>query len=136
LPNWFRATDDDTAAQLESQARSQFDAWEAAHPSSTLAWPETEDVTEGVITRARTPRNEAEVLSRRSSSWSSSSGGFVGMATGAMADPINMLSVGFGASGAAGILRTALTEAAIGVGSEALIQSATLDFKQQVDPDF
>jgi len=136
IPNWFRATDDDTAAELEKQARSQFDTWKAAHPNSALAWPEEEAVTEGVITRARAARNESEVQARRSSSWSSAIGGFLGMATGAMADPINMLSVGFGAAGASGILRTALIEGGIGVASESLVQASTFDFKKQVDPEF
>lgn len=135
LPNWFRATDADTAKELEAQARKQFDSWKAIHPDSKIAFPDDDAVKPQVLERAGAVRAESEKLASRSSSWSSAIGGFAGVAVGAMADPINMLTMGLSGP-ASGVLRTALVEGGIGLVSETAVQAATMGFKQEVDPNF
>lgn len=136
IPFWFRSTDDDVSRELEAVARKQFDAWKAANPRSDLTFPEPDAVNREVIRRAGEVRGQSQALAERSSSFASGLGGFIGMAAGAMTDPINMLTLMAGAGPGAGIIRTALTEGALSAGSEAMIQSATLGFKREVDPDF
>jgi hypothetical protein len=135
IPNWFRATDDDTAVVLEKTARDQFDAWKAAHPASDLTWPDDNHVQAEVVRRATVAKDASDRLAARSGRVSGL-GGFLGAAAGAMTDPINMLSLGIGGGSAAGVLRTALREGAIGVFSQAGVEGVTFGFRRKVDPNF
>jgi hypothetical protein len=132
LPGWV----DSMNANAMEVAQKQFDGWKANHPDSDLTFPTPEELRAQADAKALEARQASEDLSRRSTSVASGVGGFLGTAAGAVTDPINLLASGFGASASAGILRTALAEAGIGVASEALIQGATLDRKQRIDPEF
>lgn len=67
-------------------------------------------------------------------------GGKIGSFTGAMAaiaqDPPILASMAFGASAAAGILRTAITEAGINIVSEAMIQPMVWRYKKKLESPF
>lgn len=132
LPGWV----DSMNANAMEVAQKQFEGWKANHPDSDLTFPTPEELRAQADAKALEARQASEDLSRRSTSVASGIGGFLGTAAGAVTDPINLLASGFGASASAGILRTALAEAGIGVASEALIQGATLDRKQRIDPEF
>lgn len=132
LPGWI----DSMNANAKDVARKQFEAWKANNPQSELTFPTVEEFRAQADRKAQEARKESEALARRSTGWGSAIGGFAGAAGGAMTDPVNLLASGFGASASAGILRTALTEAGINAGSEALIQGGTFDRKQRLDPNF
>ncbi|ASY64482.1 Phage protein [Sinorhizobium sojae CCBAU 05684] len=132
LPGWI----DSMNFNAMEVAKKQFDAWKGSHPESELTFPTPEEFRARADAKALEARGASEDLQRRSTGWSSAIGGFLGTAGGAMTDPINLLAAGFGASASAGILRTALTEAGIGVASESIIQGATIDRKQRLDPTF
>lgn len=132
LPGWI----DSMNANAMEVARKQFDQWKADNPGSDLAFPSDEDFRAATDDRAREARAGATALERRSTGIGSATGGFLGTMAGALSDPINLLSMGFGASASAGVIRTALTEAAVGALSESTIQASTFQRKQQIDPSF
>lgn len=132
LPGWI----DSMNANAMEVARKQFDQWKADNPTSDLAFPSDEDFRTATDDRAREARAGATALERRSTGMGSATGGFLGTMAGALSDPINLLSMGFGASASAGVIRTALTEAAVGALSESTIQASTFQRKQQIDPSF
>lgn len=132
LPGWI----DSMNANAMDVARQQFDAWKKENPKSQLAFPTPEEMQKQADAEAARARKGSEDLSRRSTGAGSAVGGFLGMTAGAMTDPINLLSLGFGASGSAGILRTALTEAAVSGLSESAVQASTFDRKKRIDPSF
>lgn len=59
-------------------------------------------------------------------------GSFVGTIGGALVDPINLLTLPLGAGAGASALRTALTEGAIGVGTEFLIQPEVKKWNEEL----
>lgn len=122
--------------QYDTDARAQFDAWKSNNPNSKLVYPDSEYLENEVKRRAGEARENSVTLSNRSSSWGSAIGGFLGTAAGAMSDPINAQSMLVGAGPAMGILKTALVEGGIALGSETAIQATTYNFKQSVDPEF
>lgn len=132
LPGWV----DSMLYNAEDTAKAQFDAWKANNPNSELTFPTQEEFRAKADAKALEARNTSEALARRSTGTGSAIGGFLGTAGGAMTDPVNLMASGFGASASAGILRTALMEGAIGVGSEALIQGSTFGRKSRLDPTF
>lgn len=132
LPGWI----DSMNANAMEVARKQFDQWKAANPESSLAFPTEEDFLASTDNVARDARAGAQALDRRSTGAASAVGGFLGTVAGALSDPVNLMSLGFGASASAGVIRTALTEAAVGALSESAIQGATLERKQRIDPAF
>lgn len=132
LPHWVDSVD----ASAVDRAKKQFDQWKAANPNSELTFPTPEEWQAQTANRAGQARQQSERLSGRSTSWASTLGGFVGTAAGAMTDPVNILSSGYGAGSAAGVVRTAVTEGLLNAGSEALVQGATYDFKKKVDPNY
>jgi len=132
LPGWI----DSMNANAMDVARKQFDQWKSENPGSDLVFPTEEDFVKASEGEAREARAGAEALARRSTGLGSTVGGVVGSIAGAITDPLNLLSMGFGASASAGVIRTALTEAAVGGLSEAVIQGATLERKQRIDPSF
>lgn len=132
LPGWV----DSVNFNARDIAEKQFDAWKAANPDSDLTFPSDDDFVNDFRRRAGEARALADRLTERSTSWSSAIGGFVGAAAGAMTDPINLLTMGFGPGPAAGIIRTALTEGAIGAASEAVVQAGTFRQKREIDPNF
>lgn len=118
------------------QSKRIFDQWKVDHPESDLAFPGLDDLQKQADDRAREARGNAKALERRSTGTGSAVGGFIGSAGGAMVDPINVISMGAGASAASGILRTALTEGAIAATSESAIQAARFEDKTRIDPTF
>ncbi len=90
------------------QAKKQFDQWKMNNPDSDLEFPTPEVLRRRADEKAAGARKRSEDLARRSTSLSSGVGGFVGTVAGALSDPINLMSMGFGAGPSAGIVRTAL----------------------------
>jgi len=127
---------DDMRYNAMDQAKKQFDQWKASNPDSDLEFPTPEVLRRRADDKAAGARKRSEDLARRSTSLSSGVGGFVGTVAGALSDPINLMSMGFGAGPSAGIVRTALVEGAIGVTSEAAIQGLSMQRKQRIDPTF
>lgn len=75
----------------------------------------SDDVREKeALKRMGVARTASTTLQDRSVSPGSGAGGFLETMAGAMTDPINVVSMGFGACSGAGILRTALTEGLVG----------------------
>ncbi|MDI7862529.1 hypothetical protein MRS76_11210 [Rhizobiaceae bacterium n13] len=132
LPGWV----DSVNANAMDVARGQFESWKANNPNSDLVFPTPEILRERADDIAREARGRSQALSERSTGWGSALGGFAGTAAGALTDPINLMTLPFGAARSAGIIRTVLTEAAVGSSSEALIQAGTFDRKQSLDPTF
>lgn len=118
------------------QSKKIFDQWKTSHPDSDLTFPSLENLQQQADDRAREARGLSQALERRSTGAGSAIGGFLGTAAGAIVDPVNVISMGAGASSAAGILRTALTEGAIATTSEAVIQAARFEDKTRIDPTF
>lgn len=136
LNRWLGGAGVNPIAEREAAAKAQVDQWRKANPNVDLPeFPTTQKLEEQAEGRARTAISGSKDLSRRSTSWGSSIGGFLGTAAGAMSDPINMLSMPFGAH-ASGVLRTALIEGGIAAGSEAVSQGINMPFRQRVDPDY
>jgi len=136
LRNWLTGPGLNPRADLEANARGQFDAWKKENPESDLTFPDAEALESQTLDRARAAREKSVKLQGLSTGWGSAIGGFAGTAVGAMRDPINAISLAFGAGAASGILRTALIEGAIGASSETAIQGLNYGFKQEVDPNF
>jgi hypothetical protein len=132
MPGWV----DSVIVTRKAEAQKQFDQWKAQNPTSDLVFPSDEDFLKQTDELGRKARENSVALGRRSTGLSSALGGFLGTAAGAITDPINLMTSAFGASTSAGILRTAMTEAAIGVSSEAAVQGATFQRKQRIDPSF
>lgn len=123
-------------ADREAAARGTFDAWKKQNPSSLLSFPSADEIEKEAESRASGRLKASEGLSRRSTGAGSAIGGVFGSIAGAMADPINAASVMFGASAASGILRTAMIEGAISMGSEAAVQGLNYDWRQRIDPGY
>lgn len=134
--NWLTGPGLNPRADLEANARGQFDAWKKENPESDLAFPDETAIQKQTIDRASAARQNSVKLQGLSSGWGSAIGGFAGTAAGALRDPINAISLSFGAGAASGIVRTALIEGAIGMASETAIQGINYGFKQEVDPNF
>lgn len=136
LPRWLGGPGVNSIADREQSVRGQVDAWNAANPNAKFRpLPTDQEIEEETIRRATGAIKTQTQLERRSTGAGSSIGGFLGTAAGAMADPINFMSVGLGA-GAGGYLRTALTEGAIGMASESAVQGFNYDFRKKVDPNY
>lgn len=138
LPTWEQNINHRSAANNPAKdvARKQFEAWKLQNPDSDLAFPTDEAVKQRTDAIARGARDTSEQLASRSNSAGSAIGGFLGTAAGAISDPINVASMALGASASAGILRTALTEAAVSAASETAIQGLRFNEKQRIDPTF
>lgn len=136
LPNWLGGASLKAREQQETVARGTFDSWKAQNPNSDLVFPDEQYLEKETIRRAQEAIAPSEKLGRVSTSWSSTIGGFLGTAAGAMQDPINAMSMAFGAGAAQGILRTALIEGGIALGSETAIQTINYDFRKKVEPNY
>lgn len=132
LPGWI----DSMNYNAKDVAKKQFDQWKVDHPESDLAFPSDDEFRAKLDERAGEAKAKSDALARRSTGWGSSIGGFIGTMAGAVSDPINLMTMGFGAGPSAGILRTALIEGALGVASESLVQASGFDRKQRIDPNF
>lgn len=121
---------------LETSARGMFDAWKKQNPQSALTFPDRDFIDKEAVRRGAATISSGKTMERRSTGWASAVGGFAGTMTGAMTDPINAVSVLFGAGAASGVLRTALIEGGIGMASEGVIQGLNYDWRKQVEPDY
>lgn len=121
----------------DEEARKWFEQWKAKSPDrAALAFPDAEVLDKEAYARMGESRAASVAAQSKSVSTGSATGGFLGTMAGAVTDPINAASMFFGAPVAAGVLRTALTEAAIGLASESAIQGLTFDDKQRIDPSY
>lgn len=121
---------------LETSARGMFDAWKKQNPQSSLSFPDRDFIDKEAVRRGSATISEGKGMERRSTGFGSTVGGFAGTMAGAMTDPINAVSVMFGAGAASGVLRTALVEAGISAGSESFIQATNYDWRKEIDPTY
>lgn len=121
---------------LETSARGMFDAWKKQNPQSSLSFPDRDFIDKEAVRRGAATISEGKGMERRSTGFGSTVGGFAGTMAGAMTDPINAVSVMFGAGAASGVLRTALVEAGISAGSESFIQATNYDWRKEIDPTY
>lgn len=137
IDRWLGGPGVNPIAERETSARKQVDQWRAANPDVKFRdFPTPEYLDEETKRRASDVLDRSAALATRSTGWGSSIGGFLGTAAGAIRDPINLMTMSLGASPAAGILRTAMIEGAIGSGSEAAIQGFNYDFRKEVDKNY
>lgn len=137
IDRWLGGAGVNPIADREQAAIAQVEQWRKANPDAQFRPFPTRDILDDETKRRASEVIErSDALGRRSTGSGSAIGGFLGTAAGAMADPINVMSMAFGASAASGILRTAMVEGALGVGSEAAIQGFNYGFRQEVDPDY
>ncbi|MBB4066750.1 hypothetical protein [Gellertiella hungarica] len=132
LPNWS----DSVLPFKRQEAMKQFEAWKKNNPDSPLEFPTPEVIRRKADEKASEARQKSVDLSRRTTDFTSSVGGFLGTVVGGITDPINLLVSGLGGSAASGIVRTALVEGAAGVASESLIQTTSFQRKSRIDPEF
>lgn len=133
---WLGGPGVNPIADREASAKGIFDAWKANNPDSPLEFPTNELLEKQWQDKAKANIKASDELTRRSTGYGSAIGGFLGTAGGAMTDPINAMATAFGASAATGILRTALVEAGLNAGSEALIQAVNLPVRRQIEPGY
>lgn len=126
----------DTPDLKKKAAQKQFDQWKVQNPGSDLSFPTDDEFQRRKDDLARGARGKSNFLERTSTGTGSAIGGFLGMAAGAMSDPVNLMSMAAGAGAASGILRTALIEGMIGASSEAVVQATRYSEKQRLDPTF
>lgn len=131
LPNWS----DSVLPFKREEAVKQFEAWKKKNPDSTLEFPTPEVIRRKADEKALQAREKSTSLQERSTGWGSTLGGALGTVAGALSDPVNLLSGAFG-GWEGGILRTALTEGAIGVASESVVQATSFQRKQRLDPNY
>lgn len=137
LPRWLGGPGVNPIPEREAAARKQVEQWKQANPGSDLPdLPTNDQIEQEWERRGRSAIEQSNALSRRSTGYGSAVGGFLGSAAGAITDPVNLLSTPFGASASAGILRTAITEAAINAGSDALGQAINYSERRQIDPNY
>lgn len=121
----------------DEEAQKWFEQWKAKSPDRAgLTFPDAEALDKTAYSRMGDSRAASVSAQEKSSSTGSGVGGFLGTMAGAVTDPINAVSMFFGAPMAAGVLRTALTEAAIGMASESGIQALTFGDKKKIDPTY
>ncbi len=101
------------------------------------------EIDQAIIDKAKELREKYEKTAARASSWDAFWGSLGGGALGAMADPINIMTmpIGVGATSlAGGLLRGVATAfgktAAIGMGAEAAIQPLVYDYKKEIDSPY
>lgn len=121
---------------LVKAIRSRFDNLARERPDLGLRYPTDEEIEAGAVERARGARDAREAMSAANTTMAGRAGAFLGDLWGAGTDPLNLLTMPFGASAASGVLRTALVEGALSAASQAAIEAGTAGFKQQVDPTF
>ncbi|HEY0832850.1 MAG TPA: hypothetical protein VGE72_02975 [Azospirillum sp.] len=121
---------------LVKTIRSRFDNLARERPDLGLRYPTDEEIEAGAVERARGARDAREAMSAANTTPAGRTGAFLGDLWGAGTDPLNLLTMPFGASAASGVLRTALVEGALSAASQAAIEAGTAGFKQQVDPTF
>lgn len=90
------------------------------------------EIRSQAIERAKKSLETSQKVEAGASSFSATAGSIVGGIGAGFLDPINLATIPLGAASSAGILRTALTEAAINVGSEVAIQPFVADWQNQV----
>lgn len=101
------------------------------------------EIDQAIIDKAKELREKYEKTAARASSWDAFWGSLGGGALGAMADPINIMTmpIGVGATSlTGGLLRGIATAfgktAAIGMGAEAAIQPLVYDYKKEIDSPY
>jgi len=108
----------------------QVDALRAQHPTLTTQ----QDMWKNISAMAGAVEGEAADVSDRATLLGKI-GSFAGQMSGAMTDPVNLVTLPLGAPASAGILRTALIEAGIGAGVESVIQPDVQEFRKQAGLD-
>jgi hypothetical protein len=93
------------------------------------------EVRDAAIQQAIDSRNKAADVSSRATTLGSV-GGFLGAVGGSATDRVNVATMFMGAGASSSILKTFLTEAAIGAGTEAIIQPHVADLARQTGQEY
>jgi len=109
------------------------------HPDNPVPpFPSTEELDEAAHQRRMAIQGEADDTFSRPRSTGGAVASIGGNVAGGGVDPINILSLGTGAGATTGILRTALVEAGIGLGTQFGIESHGMatGWRQAGDPEY
>lgn len=116
------------------QMRQRYEQTRAQRPDLKLApFPDDQTIETMALDRMRAARIHYDAAQERGMS---GLGDFIGTAASSLRDPINAASMAFGAGAASGILRTALIEGGINMGSQAAVVAATYDTRRKIDPNY
>lgn len=122
----------ETPDQLEAMLWDRLAARRAEDPAFGEGLPKDRDALYAGI-KAHILKQQAELGDVRARSGTAGDiGAFAGGVVASMADPVNTTAMLLGYGPAQSILRTAITEAAIGVGAEAVIQPFVADYRKSL----
>lgn len=115
--------------------RKRFDDAREQKDDFDLTLPGNEDIERLALERGRELIATQADVDARSSGFVDGVASFTGTMVGAMTDPINIVTMMFGAGPSAGVARTALTEGGLALGSETVIQGAIFQDRRELDPN-
>lgn len=112
-----------------NKRNDEFRKLKAQYPDA--GFKTNEELFEGMVERLAKERGTAASVRARATGFGSFGAG-LGDVSGAVSDPLVMLTLPFGAAGSANFLRTVLTEAAIASTTEAVIQPQVAQFRESI----
>lgn len=114
--------------------RQRYEQTRAQRPDLKLApFPDDQQIEAMTIEKMRAARIHYDEMQARGGS---GLGDFLGTAASSLRDPVNMASMAFGAGAASGVLRTALIEGGINMGSQAAVVASTYETRRKIDPNY
>ncbi|MEM7428772.1 MAG: hypothetical protein AAF441_21995 [Pseudomonadota bacterium] len=115
--------------------RERFESARANTPGFDLAFPDDDEIERRQIERGRDARRRRSEVAQRETGFKNQAASFLGVMSGAMTDPVNILAMMFGAGPGGSVGRVAFTEGGIALTSEAVIQASIFDSRRKIDPD-
>ncbi|MEE9395255.1 MAG: hypothetical protein V3W41_22410 [Planctomycetota bacterium] len=123
--------------QAEEAIWSEVARRRAADPTALSGIPKSAGaLIEDVNGEVRQKQEDAAEIASRARGGGALAGVFVGAAGALLTDPVNLLTLPFGATASAGILRTAMLESSIAAGVETTIQPAVQAYRRDVGLDY
>lgn len=116
----------------DPKTQQMIDALAFEHPGDVQTDAE---LMTGIRTRNATLREERDAALANQTGMGKF-GGFLGLMTGALADPVTLGTLPLGASWATGIAKTALIESGIAMSTEAFLQPAVYRYKQELESPY
>lgn len=95
-----------------------------------------EEIEKNAQERARTSQKKFEEVAAGATGFASTAGGLAGSVVGGATDPVNMLTMAFGAGAARSIFQAAAIEAGINAATEAAIQPVVADWQNEIGNEY